>query len=128
MLLAFTGGVPLRVSLDASYSVSDTQVSPTDATATWTVDSDGTLSSGGRWCNKTPPSGKYEVRATTISGTLTSGTTGSWTSLNTDQTWTVSRIVNIAGVNDWVGTIEIRDAVSLTVLDSTQLTLTAEVT
>lgn len=128
MLLAFTGGSAARVELAASYDVTDTQVSPTDATATWTLDSDGSISSGGRWCNKTPPASKYEVQATTISGTLTSGTTGSWTSLNTDQTWTVSRIVNSAGVNDWVGTIEIRDAVSLVVLDSTQLTLTAEVT
>lgn len=128
MLLAFTGGSAARVELAASYDVTDTQVSPTDATATWTLNSTGTISSGGRWCNKTPPSGKYEVRATTLSGTLTSGTVGSWTSLNTNQSWTVSRIVNVAGVNQWVGTIEIRDAVSLVVQDSTQLTLTAEVT
>lgn len=127
MMLAFTGGGGALVSLAASYAVTDIKVSPNDASATWTLDADGSISSGGRWCNKTPLPSRYEVRATTISGTLTSGTTGSWTSLDTDQTWTVSRTINTAGVNEWVGTIEIRDAASLTVLASAQLTLTAEV-
>jgi hypothetical protein len=69
----------------------------------------------------------YEVRATVTSGSLTSGTTGSWLNCSTTRTWT---LVNDAGDNSTITavfTVEIRLAAAPnTVLDSATITLSAE--
>ena len=57
----------------------------------------------------------FEVRATAVSGTLTSGTIGSWELLSSQRTWALT-----AGNTDDFAeiTIEIRDALTQVVLDS----------
>lgn len=67
-------------------------------------------------------SGSYEARATLNSGTLTSGTTGSWLALSSTREWTVEASVGMA---DASLTIEIRRG--STVLDSATVTLSAQV-
>lgn len=69
--------------------------------------------------------GAYEVRVTVTSGTLTSGTTGSWLALSTNREWSV--INNISGtISTVIMTVEIRSTSSGTVLGSATITLTAE--
>lgn len=69
--------------------------------------------------------GDFEVRATVTSGSLTSGTTGSWLSLGSAVTW--SLVQTGVGGTSAVLLIQIRDASSLSVLDSANITLDAEV-
>jgi len=70
----------------------------------------------------------YEVRATLDSGTLTSGTTGSWLNCSTTRTWSLT---NSASDNSTIYaalTIEIRLAATGVVQDSASVTLAAEST
>lgn len=62
----------------------------------------------------------YEVRATLLSGTLTSGTVGAWLSLGSSRSW--SRVSNATVTI----VIEIRDAVTLSVLATGTITITAD--
>lgn len=68
----------------------------------------------------------YEVRATAVSGSVTSGTMGSWLSCGTTQSWTVA---NSAMDNSTISasfTISIRLASSGVVQDTATITLAAE--
>ena len=67
----------------------------------------------------------FEVRATLNSGSLSTGTTGSWLALTSTATWTVAQTV--VGVKAANLTIEIRDATSLVVLASATVILSATV-
>ncbi len=69
-------------------------------------------------------SSSYEVRATLTSGTLDSGTTGSWLGLGTTRTWSISQ--GIVGVNSATITVEIRNAATATVVDTAYITIEAE--
>lgn len=120
----------------SDVTVYDTQVSPTDASASYTLENDGDIieSTGagnadtGDWVTPKAAAGAaYECRATITSGALTSGTTGSWLSMATTRTWTVTRTNNAAGVDTCVFTLEIRLTATGTVLDTATITLTAEV-
>lgn len=67
-----------------------------------------------------------EVRVTLSSGTLSSGTTDTWQNLGTSRSWTV-----VAGnfYPEFVEAeivVEIRDAMTLTILDTATITLQAE--
>ena len=68
----------------------------------------------------------YEVRATLSSGTLSSGTTGTWQNLGTSRSWTVVDSAFDASVTEAVIVVEIRDATTLLVLDTATITLQAE--
>lgn len=102
------------------------------ATAQYQIKSDGTLwfTSGNNTLVQSSDwldfgaSSSYEVRATLTSGTLDSGTTGSWLSLSTTQTWSISQ--GIVGVNTAAITIEIRNATTGVVVDTAYITLYAE--
>lgn len=119
------GGVNI-VGGTITHSVAD----PSDASTAYFLNSTGSEASlpAGQVSNTWLLSGiasDYEVRATLTSGSLTSGTTGTWLSLGTSRSWTRDR--NTAGVSQAVMTIEIRNATTLVVLDSASVTLTAEV-
>jgi hypothetical protein len=102
-------------------------------TATYTLESDGdviTATKGGGsvdagdWiAPKTSAPSDYEVRATLDSGTLSTGTTGSWLALTSNRTWTVTRIA--VGSETASITVEIRKGSGAT-LASASITLTAE--
>lgn len=66
----------------------------------------------------------YEARLTTSTGTLTTGTAGSWLALTLDRYWDVQRAS--AGTKSYTGTIEIRDATTLVVVESESVSLEAE--
>lgn len=47
----------------------------------------------GNWVSPTSAApGSYECRADLVSGTLSSGTTGSWLALTSDRTWNLTRL------------------------------------
>lgn len=69
----------------------------------------------------------YEARATAVSGSVSGGTVGSWIALTTSPEWTVTRTVS-GTYKEATITVEIRLSASpFTVLDSAQITISAEV-
>lgn len=66
----------------------------------------------------------FEARATVTSGTLTSGTAGSWLALSSTRDWSRNR--TSVGTDICVFTLEIRRVGSATVADSATITLEAE--
>lgn len=108
----------------------DSQLSPADASATYALTSTGletaTNQTDSTWLLSGVAS-DYDCRATVVSGTLTSGTTGTWMNLGTTRSWNVARTSNIAGLNEAVLTIEIGLAGAGAALVSVNVAITAEV-
>lgn len=129
----FYGTSDLRVTI-SNQDVSDLVIDPADAFAQYSLAANGVASTatsggsgpvgGGEW-RVSGASADYQVRATLQSGSITSGTTGSWLSLSTGREWSISQ--TSFGTGSATLLIEIRDAVTLAVLDSATVTLTAEV-
>lgn len=80
----------------------------------------------GDWISPTSlASGSYEIRATATSGTVSTGTVGSWLALSSTRTWTVSRgsvgskactltiEIRTEGVTVYSGSITLRATVTL---------------
>lgn len=106
-------------------------VSPTDANCVLTLSSAGTWTctgtAGGTW-QEGGAAGDYEARWTTTSGTLTSGTAGTWQALSTSRSWTKTNTNNSLSSVSVTGTLEVRMAAAPnTVLSTTTVTLTASV-
>lgn len=85
----------------------------------------GTTNYSGEWL-LSGAAGDYDCRMTTVSGTLSGGTAGSWLNLATDREWRRSQLVGPAS-STYAGTLEIRDATTLVVLVSATIDLIAEV-
>ncbi len=128
------GGV--TITLAGSYNVNNMEIDPSNAYAEFRLESDNDIITvefsgdvdNGDWMvpRGGAPSSGYEVRCTVNSGTTPAGSaTGSWLALSSDRFWSLSR-TNIGTVTCNL-TIEIRDAVSLVVLDSCTVVLTATV-
>jgi hypothetical protein len=122
----------LGATLPASISGNDVAISPSDAVVTLAVNAAGgwTCTGGGTGTWKDGGTGAdYDVRMTTISGTLSSGgPAGSWLNLASNRTFTRNETRNGFFSSTYQGTLEIRLAASpFTVLDSCTVTLTAEV-
>lgn len=121
------------ISLNPTYDGDDSTLFPVGAGVTFRLTSTGliqTLNSGGTltlgsWIDDVSQAGNYEVLATLISGTLTSGTIGTYQSLSTNRTWVVSK--SGAGSKTCTFSIQIRKTGTGTVLDSSNITLTASV-
>lgn len=118
----------------SDHSAFRVTVTPSPATAAYKLDNDGIAYYKGPATSYTAISGTwllsgavadYEARATIVSGTLTSGTTGSWLSLATDREWVRT---SLSGYAQCVLTVEIRNATTLEVLDAATITLTSEAT
>lgn len=114
----------------SNESITDEQVSPTSATAYYELQSDGDIDSNqgalADWLNGSVTGSDYECRATLVTGTLSSGTTGSWLALSSDRRWTVTRAS--LGAKSCTITVEIRDAATQTLQDTAEISLTATVT
>lgn len=99
----------------------NTYTDPVFGSGSYSLESDGdivvhssTPADVGDWVTpKAFAPGAYECRATLNSGTLSSGTTGSWLALTSTRTWTCA---NTASANL---TIEIRDASTTVVATGT---------
>ena len=98
--VAATGGSGSSpsIALDATTYVEDLQPAPGAAQAQFSLTSAGLTTqlistgsfNGDPWCVPGASSANFEVYATLLAGSLTSGTTGSWLSLGTTRTWDVS--------------------------------------
>jgi hypothetical protein len=85
----------------------------------------GTDTSLGQWVTPSSAGGNYEVFATLVSGTLSSGTTGSWVATSGTPLWT--RVAAIVGtLNIVVLSMQVRATGTGTVLDTWSVTLEAE--
>lgn len=72
-------------------------------------------------------SADYEVRASAVSGSVSSGTIGTWLAATTSPEWSVNRTMS-GTYKEASITVEIREAIApFTVLDSALITLIAEV-
>lgn len=99
-------------------------------TASYSINSDGRVRDQSNTILETwllsGVNSSYEVRATLVSGTLTSGTTGSWLACSTTRTWSVVNSASDNSVKTVVLTVEIRLASTGVVQDSATITLSAE--
>jgi len=85
-----------------------------------------TLIYAGNWAN--PAIGNvgddYEIMITPTSGSLDTGTTGTWLSLNLNHTFAISQ--TIPGSKNFTGTLSIRRASDNTVMETVSINLSAE--
>jgi hypothetical protein len=85
----------------------------------------GVDTSLGQWVTPTSAAGNYEVYASLVSGTLSSGTTGSWVATSGSPLWT--RVAAIAGTLNIVELVmDVRATGTGTVLDTWSIQLEAE--
>lgn len=81
----------------------------------------------GEWL-VTGSNSEFESRMTTVSGTCTGSATGSWLANSSSLTWTRTRTLPTGiGTTTYQGTLEIRRASDLTVLETQTITLNAEI-
>ncbi len=133
MLVAFLGGkAPARVFLQDSTTPDAVVNSPADAFCLFrlNVSGAGQRNHAGSYITQftwllSGAASDYECRMSTGSGTLSTGTAGSWLPLSSTQEWSRSRTG--IGTAAYTGTLEIRDASTLVVLASATVTLTATV-
>lgn len=132
LLMGTSGGV--RITL-ANTSVNPIAVFPATASATYELQLDGDIviyengspTDIGDWIIPRSAAGSdYEVFATLNSGTLDSGTTGSWLGLGTTRSWGVTRS-SLGTKSAQIG-LEIRRVGTVNVLGSCTVDLSAEVT
>lgn len=109
--------------------------SPATATAQYELTNAGliratqgsdTVTNIGVWITPTTNVANYEARVTMTSGSLTSGTVGSWLNLGTTRTWTLQYAAPGPGQNLSVFTLEIRRASDSVVVDTATITIRAE--
>jgi hypothetical protein len=86
----------------------------------------------GQWLTISPVEASsaalFQMRATLVSGTIPAGTAlGSWLSMDTNRTWTLTNGAAQPTVLECVLLIEIRDVASETLQQSAQITIRAEV-
>lgn len=127
-----------RVSI-VDDSFGKVSISPANAFAGYRLHTDGTIdgTSGttlnwgldrGRWLISGSNS-DYEVRATLNTGALDGGSsvTGSWLVLSTIRSWWCQVTSDSEALSAANLTIEIRDAITLVVLDTATIAISAEV-
>lgn len=132
-LMLSSGGPRITI---INQEVEHSVTTPANANAGYRLESDGDIGHGqggvfgdaGDWIiPKAAAGGQWECRATVTSGTLTSGTTGTWEALSSTRTWTRERTSDVVGTDEVIFTLEIRHAVSLVVHPSKTITLRAVV-
>lgn len=123
------GGAPRVNFVDQSVDATNAGAG---ASAAYTVNSNGTdaqtvngvTSTLSAWVSPTTAGANYEVFATVSSGTLSSGTVGSWVATSTNPSW--GRIQNSIGASFVNLTMQVRAVSTTTVLDTWTVALTAE--
>lgn len=130
------GGSSVTVGLPGStQSASRSVTDPSNANAGWRFNADGTVdrrqgswSYNHDWCDPTggTPGDDFEIRCTVDSGsTPTGSSTGSWLSLASTCSWSLSQ--TSVGSKTASLTIEIRDVATETLQDSQTYAISAEV-
>lgn len=111
--------------------ITSTKVASGTAVATYRLSSTGdieqtkntTTTDIGDWVTPKSAAANYECKATLVSGSLTSGTTGSWLALTTSRAWSVSQ--STTGTKTATISVEIRKVGTTTVLDTATITVEA---
>lgn len=103
-------------------TIVDAQTSPATARAIYRVDADGNVYEKigaaaavliSQWCNPALNAGNYEARATILSGSVNTGTFGSWQALSTSREWGQEVTTNSFVIGQFQ--VEIRNATTLAV-------------
>ena len=110
-----TSGVGSTTSTYRLTSTGIIQISAGSPSAT--VDS-------GFWITPQTNMANFEVRATQLSGTMTTGTLNAWQNLGTSRAWTLTRAS--VGTSEASLLIEIRNAANSTVMDSATINFVAD--
>ena len=123
-----TTDTPVSISI-TNQVVTDSSAST--AVASYAIQSTGTVVNHDSailetWLLGGGTASNYEVRATVSSGSLTTGTTGSWLSCGSTRTWAISNSARDNSTETCVLTIQIRLASTGVVQDSATVTLSAE--
>lgn len=134
VLSVLLGAAPDALITISNQSITDATGGARNATAGYRLTSGGqaqsqinlTFATLEQWCTPTSQASNYEVLVTVTSGSLSTGTAGSWLALSSTQTWT--RTATIGSANTCVFTVEIRRVGTSTVLDSATITLEADAT
>lgn len=124
------GGASFITLTDGSASASGAGA----RTATYRLGSDGIVYHGANavftlsdtWCNSPGVPADYEARADVDTGSLSSGTTGSWLTMTVNRDWAVQDTLLDGSPATADIIVQIRNAATLVVLDSATITLTAE--
>lgn len=111
----------------ANLTVTDEATAPASANALYTLNTNGNKTGGGTWITPIGFSSLYECMATVTSGSLTSGTAGSWLGLESSRSWTRNQPGPGTGTSTCIFTLQIRDKATATVQDTATITLTATV-
>lgn len=121
------------VALATPITAASTTTAPTNPTAQYELNASGdvnktngnnTVVDWGDWVLPKAHAGSYECFATLDSGTLSTGTTGSWLALTSTRTWTVSRSSN--GTSTAQITVQIRKVGGSTILATSVVTIQAQ--
>lgn len=124
-----SASAPANTISIANATPNHTRLSPNTATATYALNSSGTITCTGNpqpaWIDPQTNMSSYEARATLVSRSTPSGTFGSWLSLGTTRSWSLS--TSGVGFTTAKIQIEIRKIGETTVLDSAFISFTAEV-
>ncbi len=113
-------------------SIYASEINPETATCSYSLlstgvilTSDGAAGSGANWVTPTSQAANYQVRVTSISGSLSYGDiTGTWLNLSSTRAWYVAQTGS--GNTTWEFTIEIRDTATSTVRDTATIFMLAE--
>lgn len=96
MLIANAGGGGGGAVNFNNDSVGQSVIDPNDATCSWSASNSGSVSgtgiSGYTWLVSGVNS-DYQIQATLVSGSITSGTFGTWQTLSTTRTWSLTRTI-----------------------------------
>lgn len=129
VLAGAAAGNPDGVALDGSNPF-DTAISPSSASATYALNSNGTSVITGdvspsNWIDNTSNASLYEVRATRNSGSTPTGTFNSWLALSSSRSWSLGR--SGAGTSVSNVTFEVRRASTGIIVDSVTVNFGATV-
>lgn len=131
-MMLLGSGSPAAVVTIADQNIDDTNTP--NANAAYYLLSSGVVSSYtssggtlniGNWVTPTSAAANYEVYATLVAGTLSTGTTGSWLPLSTIRSW--SRARGASGFSFVQITVDIRLIGTTTVLGTANINLSATV-
>jgi len=131
-MMLLGSGSPGAVITIATQYIDDTNTPSANAAyylystgVAYSVTSSGPAVNLGNWVTPTSAAANYEVYATLVSGTLSSGTTGSWLPLSTTRSWSRSR--GTSGFTYAQITVDIRLIGTTTVLGTASIGLSATV-
>ena len=121
----------------SDQNLTATALSPADATISYNINTSGTVTQGVNGGAPTTiqtwlaagSSSDYCVRADIASGSVTSGTIGSWLQLSSGRAWTKSRTSNLVGTETvtLVLTLGLWNGGSPVTIDTASITLNATV-